>query len=119
MKSQKWITFSSCLILAACVATPIKEKLSDRLSLINLGMSKTEVQTIFPEAYPGGQNIKEDGTVVEGLELKDSQYDITVDNFVTQLLHFYFIDNKLVRWGSPQDWKEREPDTIIEDRRSQ
>jgi hypothetical protein len=94
----------------------IQQVYADRLSKVRIGMPISEFQSIFPEAYPGGQN----GNIT-AYELKHTQkYRLRSDldnrpvdsalglyrgpvHTSNQLLWFYFYDSALVKWGRPQD----------------
>jgi len=104
----------------------VQEKFRERLSSVKIGMTLDEFKKLFPEAYVGGQN-KE----VTAYEIKDVQKYITEEDLkhhnamwgfgspksrtATRYLWFYFYDDKLVKWGRPQDWP-KEADFIIEKR---
>lgn len=80
-------------------------------------MSKADLRSIFPKVYPGGQQVSKSGQHIDALVLRDRQYDLSADRFVTQEIYFYFSENQLFQWGRPQDWRERDPDVIIRDER--
>lgn len=78
-------------------------------------MSLEDFRQLFPKAYVGGQYKR-----TTAYELADIQYYVTQDDIDRQnymvgsgspkprtkkeILWFYFYDNKLVKWGRPQDW---------------
>lgn len=106
--------------------TSIYEANAERLKRVRVGMSLEDFQSLFPEAYPGGQSGQ-----TTAYELKHSQEYILKSekrfrpldqhfgiyqppiNRDTQLLWFYFFSERLVQWGKPNDWPSQ-PDKIIE-----
>ena len=112
-----WSILSILIGIVSGCAQPVQKKYASQFSQVQLGMTQSQVQTVFPQVYPAGQQIDQNGAHIDVLALDDKQYDLSKDRVIEQQIHFYFSDNKLVQWGKPQDWREREPDVVIEDRR--
>lgn len=104
----------------------IQAKYANRLGEMDIGMRLEEFQRLFPEAYVGGQNRHTTAYEIVDIQKYVTQEDIDRQNLVwgagspnprsnKQVLWFYFYQDRLVRWGRPQDWPER-PDLIIEER---
>lgn len=95
----------------------VQEKYSSQLSKLEIGMSFEDFRQIFPKAYVGGQNEKTTAYELIDVEKYVTQEDIDYQNFIwgfgspkpqtaKRILWFYFYDDKLVKWGRPQDWPE-------------
>ena len=96
----------------------ILQRLSPQLSKLKTGMSLEDFSEIFPEAYVGGQYKQ-----ITAYELTDTQQYVTQADIdyinewegfgspnprtKKETLWFYFYDDKLVKWGRPQDWPEQ------------
>jgi hypothetical protein len=132
--SKLIVVGSSLCLLAACSSSlstidepkKIQEVYAEKLATVKIGMLLSEFRTCFPEAYVGGQS-----QMVTAYELKNTQKFILqsdkdarpVDSALglyhppprtlTQVLWFYFYDDRLVQWGRPNDWP-RQPDKILE-----
>lgn len=120
---------TSILLLQGC-ATPGKNKLvnseaelpsiqqeySKQLSKLAIGASLEEFLQLFPKAYVGGQNGKVTAYELISTQSYVTKEDISRQNLIwgfgtpsarssTQVLWFYFYNNKLAKWGRPQDWQ--------------
>jgi len=97
-----------------------------QLSQLKIGMSLTKFHELLPQAYVAGQN--NDQTAYELIYHQKyvTQDDMDQQNFwwgfgspqakiKEEVLWFYFFDDKLSRWGKPNDWV-KEPDVVIEKR---
>jgi len=112
------------LNLVGCSSGGIsKTDYNQRVKQINLGMTKGEFNTLFPEALQGGAKQYPKG-VVEVLEVYVSYYSFsptgnpnTYRNNYTgmekQPFWFYFYNDHLVQYGRPGDWPQ-DPDKITE-----
>lgn len=78
-------------------------------------MSLEDFRQLFPEAYVGGQYERTTAYELADIEHYVTQADINRQNvlwgygsprprMVKRFLWFYFYDDKLVKWGKPQDW---------------
>lgn len=107
--------FSSCSnSMYSFSYSPINEAYADELDKINLGMSMKEVKKILPDIRKRGQTYVA-GEIVEGLELQHNYWSGIGGYSVKDFLWFYFYQDKLVKWGKPNDWPEK-ADLIIEQR---
>lgn len=112
------------LFITGCVSTGLnKEDYNNRLSQVELGMTKSEFRKIFPETIPRGAKQYVNGSV-EVLEILYSYYSFMptgnqnrngLTGMEGQPQWFYFYNNQLVQYGNPNDWP-KEPDLIIEKR---
>jgi len=94
--------------------SPINETYSEELDKIQLGMSKQEVKAILPDIRMRGQTYVS-GEVVEAQELQHNYWSGVGGYLINDYLWFYFYQNRLVKWGKPNDWPEK-ADLIIEKR---
>lgn len=94
--------------------TPINSQYSQQLDNIHIGMSKAEVRQLIPNLAVRGQTTI-GGQVVEALELQHNHWTGVGGRSVNERLWFYFINEKLVKWGQPNDWPQK-PDVIVEKR---
>ena len=94
-----------------------------QLNRIELGMSRSQFQQIFPQAARRGAKRYSKG-VVEVFEVTTSGYHFMPSgnrnrNELTGMEYskqwFYFLGNELVQYGTPHDWPS-EPDLVIENR---
>lgn len=95
---------------------PITKTESQRLSALFIGMNREDFTAIFPDAYIVGQN--ENTTAFE--ITKTTNYYIKtqlIDDIKVykDILWFYFYNDRLIKWGRPDDWPQN-PDLIIETR---
>lgn len=121
-------------LICGCVHNPptvekpitIYEANAERLKKVRVGMPIAEFQSLFAEAYPAGQNGQ-----ITAYELKHYQEYILksekrfrpLDQHFgiykppikrdTELLWFYFYNDRLTKWGKPNDWPTT-PDQTIE-----
>lgn len=95
----------------------VQEKYSSQLSKLEIGISLEDFRQVFPKAYVGGQNEKTTAYELADVEKYVTQKDIDRQNLIwgfgspkpqtaKRTLWFYFYDDKLVKWGRPQDWPE-------------
>jgi hypothetical protein len=104
----------------------IQEVYATELSQIKIGMSLEEFRTVLPKAYVGGQS----GDVTAYEIVLQQRYTTRRDrqrhralflfgspaaSVNKQVLWFYFAEDKLAKWGRPQDWPPT-PKVIIENR---
>jgi hypothetical protein len=140
MKRTAYIVVAAVALIAGCATPPkgsllvespselpsAQQKHASRLSQVKIGMSLEEFQTLFPEAYVGGESEKTTAYEIVDIQKYVTQDDIDRQNLwwgfgsprartEKRVLWFYFFGGKLVKWGRPQDWPER-PDLIIERR---
>ncbi len=94
--------------------SPINEAYAEELDRITLGMSKQEVKTVMPSLRMRGQTYVS-GEVIEALELQHNYWSGVGGYLIKDFLWFYFYQNRLVKWGKPNDWPEK-ADFIIEQR---
>lgn len=94
--------------------SPLIEAYSEKLDQISLGMSKKEVKAILPDAHTRGQTYVGD-KIVEALELQHNYWSGVGGSLIKDFMWFYFYEDRLVKWGKPNDWP-READLIIEKR---
>ena len=125
---------SALLLLTGCASSvdtvdepqKIQEIYSGRLSTLKTGMALAQFRGVFPEAYVGGQS-----GLTTAYELKNTQKYVLESDMdrrpvdsalglyhprprkLTQVLWFYFYDDRLVQWGLPNDWPTA-PDKILE-----
>ena len=94
------------MALLGCASAPLQQREAQRLDRLPVGTFVEVFRKVFPEAYIGGQS----GTVTAYV-YRDSRYspfNRSADGWsgrVTDFLHFYFREDKLVQWGSPGDWE--------------
>ncbi len=95
----------------------VQEKYSSQLSKLEIGISLEDFRQVFPKAYVGSQNEKTTAYELVDVEKYVTQEDIDRQNVLwgfgspkpqtaKRTLWFYFYDDKLVKWGRPQDWWE-------------
>ncbi len=94
--------------------TPINSQYQQQLDNIKIGMSKAEVRQLIPNLVTRGQT-SVGGQTVEALELQHNYWAGVGGRLINDRLWFYFQNEKLVKWGQPNDWPQR-PDVIIEKR---
>ncbi|NGX36398.1 MAG: hypothetical protein K1000chlam1_01244 [Candidatus Anoxychlamydiales bacterium] len=89
------ITLSSC-----CYTS------EEQLNCIEMGMSPRDLSNVMhePSGHKGGSTIAEDGKSYEAWEYKVGSLE--------KPYYFYFHDNKLVKWGQPQDWNNTPKATL-------
>ena len=93
----------------------INRAYQDELLTISIGMSKSEVVDVFNgKILPRGQK-DVNGSIIEALELQHNYWSGVGGRLISDKMWFYFYDNKLIKWGYPDDWPES-PDIIIEKR---
>lgn len=112
------------LFMVGCVSTGLnRDDYNNKLSQVDLGMSKSEFRKIFPESVPRGAKQYSNGSV-EVLEVLYAYYSFMptgnrnrneLTGMEGQSQWFYFYNNQLVQYGNPNDWP-KEPDLIIEKR---
>jgi hypothetical protein len=101
------------VLIVGCGGTPLVEKHQSTLLELEPGVTTIEeFRAKMPEATLGGQN-SVNGKRVDAFEIKQRRYEIEVDRFITERLWFYFHDDRLVRWGQPNDWPS-EADITVE-----
>lgn len=99
------------LLLSSCGSKKSMALHPERLSL---GMSKQEVISVMGEHITLkiiGSKAYDSGTIEVG-----QYYDKKLmygQGLVEEIYYLYFLDNKLVQWGRPQDW-QKEADRIYE-----
>ena len=95
------------LLAPACASAwdtrPIQQKYARQLSQVEPGISLNDFSTILPRAYRRGQTSVE-GKVVTAYELIWRHTEHRLGDRVSERLWFYFYDNRLIKWGSPNDW---------------
>ena len=94
--------------------TPINKQYAPQLNRVSLGMKKDELRKLLPGIVVRGQTSVE-GQVVEALELEHNYWAGVGGSLINDRLWFYFQNEKLVKWGQPNDWPQK-PDLIIEKR---
>ncbi len=104
------------IALTACATGSIKQRHASKLSTIQIGDSVAEVREKFPDIYPGGQQSTPNGVTIDAWVFEQTGYNIKSDEIETQMIQFYFVEGKLIQWGEPQDWRDREPHIVIENR---
>ncbi|MBN1806667.1 MAG: trypsin-like peptidase domain-containing protein [Sedimentisphaerales bacterium] len=142
MKTKKYrisVVFLTLITLAGCASPPmgsivvndeseipsIQQKYSDKLSKLKVGMNVQSFHQLFPQAYVGGQSGKTTAYELIYAQKYVTQEDIDYQNFrwgygspkartSKEILWFYFYDNKLVKWGRPQDWPNNSVTSIPE-----
>ncbi len=118
---------SGSLLLSGCVTQgavqadstsslpTIYEKYSDRFEKTDIGMSFENFISVWADTYLVGKTNK-----ISAYEFKDSQlYYTTHDKNIgiiwtgtiktqeyTQKVWFYFVEDKLVKYGEPEHWPE-------------
>jgi len=109
--------------LFGCTAVGVKKSdYFSRLGSVELGISKSEFRTLFPESIPRGAKMYPNGTV-EVLEVAYQAYSFLptgrerneMTGMEAQKQWFYFYNGKLIQFGNPNDWPTN-PDLIIETR---
>lgn len=105
--SKLLVILSLATLLMGCESAfdtrPITEKYSRQLESLSLGMSRAELRQILPKVQIRGQNIV-DGKQVDAYVLLWFHTERMQGDRVTEQLWFYFYEDKLVRWGGPEDW---------------
>lgn len=126
----------SAAMLAACAHAPpgaivldspaslpsVQDREAERLARLRIGMLMPEFRAVFPEAYVAGQSGRTTAYEFVRIQKYVTQADIDRQNFwwgvgspdareLRQALWFYFYDERLVKWGRPQDWPE--PNELI------
>ena len=86
-----------------------------RLKGVEIGMSKSDLITIFPDASPRGAKKYQAGTV-EVLEIGVDQYSFMPTRRATSRNSwtgveshprwFYFLNDRLIQYGEPNDWPD-------------
>jgi hypothetical protein len=92
----------------------INSQYSQQLDQVSLGMTKQDLRKILPDLVVRGQTSIE-GHSIEALELQHNYWAGVGGRLVSDRLWFYFQNNKLVKWGQPNDWPTK-PDLIVENR---
>lgn len=99
---------------------PIQTVYADQIGRLAIGMDVKEFKRILPEAYQVAQNT---GATAYEVSLKQVIYDrrrpgdtlfglYQPQNIVNdQVLWFYFMNDRLTKWGKPNDWAIIEPAT--------
>lgn len=97
----------------------IYEKYSFRFEKIEIGMSEEEVLEMFPEALLVGKQMDMSAYEFTDTQVYYTQHDKTIGVWWTgsiktheykQVVWFYFVDNALVKYGTPNDWPKFEID---------
>ena len=125
MKIAKCLSLSALLITIGCVSgcsndvyslsyTPINSQYSQQLDNIHIGMTKAEVRQLIPNLVTRGQT-SVGGQMIEALELQHNYWAGVGGRLVNERLWFYFQNEKLIKWGQPNDWPQK-PDILIEQR---
>jgi|688.fasta_scaffold207013_1 hypothetical protein len=125
MKNSKFSYLSAILLLSSGISgcgndvysfsyTPINAQYSQQLDNIRLGMTKAEVRQLIPNLVTRGQTTV-GGQIIEALELQHNYWAGVGGRLVNDRLWFYFQNDRLVKWGQPNDWPQN-PDVIIEKR---
>ena len=94
-----------------------------KMRSVDVGMTKQEFRSVFPEANARGAKVYPQGTV-EVLEVMQATYQFmpsrkpgVVRDALSGMEYaptwFYFYNGKLVQYGLPNDWP-KDPDKIIE-----
>lgn len=105
------LTITLLVLLTACGSKKSMALHPERLSI---GMTKQEVITTMGDHIPMkviGSKVYSNGTIEVG-----QYYDKKLmygRGLVEEIYYLYFLDNKLIQWGRPQDW-QREADRIYE-----
>jgi hypothetical protein len=140
MKKKLLLVTAICLVAGGCATAPkgsivvedpsevpsVQRKYAGRLSSLKIGMTLEDFRQILPEAYVAGQSGQMTAYELTDVTKYVTQADIDYQNFwygfgsprartAKSILWFYFSDDRLVRWGRPQDWP-KEPDVIVEKR---
>lgn len=128
------------IMLSACATAPrgallvddhddlpsAKEVHADILKNVRTGMTLEAFRKVFPKAYPCGQSGDVTAYEFKTVLKYVTKDDVDHQNFLfgmgspaarseKSILWFYFYQDLLVRWGSPNDWPAK-PDLIIEHR---
>lgn len=105
--SRPFILIALTSFLVSCESAfdtrPITRKYSSQLEQVSLGMTKQQLKTVLPKVNLRGQNIV-DGKQVDAYELNWFHTERMQGDRVTERLWFYFCQDRLVRWGGPNDW---------------
>lgn len=86
----------------------IREKYSDKLQKVKIGMPLSEFRQLFPKAYPAGEQGSTTVYAIKAYTRQATWGDKDWDRWsgkAAEQLHFYFVDGKLQQWGDPRDWK--------------
>lgn len=100
-----------CLLLTGCVAGIGERDYQSRLRSVQLGTTKKDFCTLFPEGNARGARKVGDATI-EVIEVKHMEHVINL-RYDTIVQWFYFYKGQLVQYGQPNDWPQK-PDEIIE-----
>lgn len=90
---------------------------SSELSALEMGMPLAAFQQTFPEAYLAGQSGQTTAFELVNVQKYVTKADILTQNLIwgvgspqartqKQVLWFYFVDDRLAKWGNPGDWPE-------------
>jgi hypothetical protein len=112
------------VLATGCAAVGVnKTDYRNRLKAVELGMSKVEFISAFPESIPRGAKQYPNGAI-EVLEVAYQSYamfpsgDRERNEWTGMEAHpqwFYIYNGKLIQYGNPNDWPAN-PDLIIETR---
>ena len=98
-----------CVGAAGCGSTKnIREHYAEQLAELRIGMTVAEFREILPNAYLGGQTGETTAYIVKAYTRHAARFvseDTNGWGRAAEHLYFYFVNDKLVRWGKPGDWK--------------
>lgn len=116
------IVVLSVLYVSGCASVGIdKDVYYNKLSHVELGMTKPEFKQIFPNSIPRGAKKYPNGTVTV-LQVSYAYYSFFPTGnrnrnewtgMEGQAQWFYFYNGRLVQYGYPGDWPE-EADLVVE-----
>lgn len=85
--------------------SPITKEYATQLDQVNLGMTKPQLRSFFPDLVTRGQTAV-GGLQVEAMELSHNYWTGVGGRLQEDQLWFYLYEGKLVKWGRPNDWPD-------------
>ena len=109
------VALGSAIVGTACSTQSVTERYANELSQVHPGISLSDFRLIMPKAIVAGQNLI-GGNRIDAYEVShEHMYDTSLGLTREEKLWFYFMDEKLVKWGPPGAWPER-ADLVVETR---